>query len=239
MLKLQFVLLVVIFFILITTDLSDAKRGGGGSRGGGSRGGGSSSRGSGGYYYGGSGSSYGSGGGGSFDWELLYIIGGIIGFIFLFCICYCICDAAIWNEYDNTIENLGGSRGNTAMHENHQRQQRNVTKVNMQPRNQFQENLPQESPYGMKLSPDNLSYSISPVNVPPSGQNPANSISETVPQPLPTAPLGPENHNLQTTDNIQSGSILSSPHLPYSITNVAAPPPYPSNQSGWNLGGHM
>jgi len=91
----------------------------------------------------------------------------------------------------------------------------------------------------MKLSPDHLSYSISPLNVPPSGQNPANHISETVPQPLPTAPLGPENHNLKTTDNIRSGSILSSPHLPYSITNVAAPPPYPSNQSGWNLGGQM
>jgi len=227
MLKLQFVSLVVIFFILITTDLSDARRGGGGSRGGGSSSRGSSSRGSGGYYY--SGSSYGSEGGGLFVWELLYIIGGIIGFIFLFCVFLCCC---LMERYDNKIESLGGSRGNNAMHENHQCQQRNVTTVNMQPRNQFQENLPEESPYGMKLSPDHLSYSISPVNVPPSGQNPANYISETVPQPLPTAPPGPENHNLKTTDNIQSGSILSSPHLPYSITNVAAPPPYPSNQSG-------
>merc|ERR1712008_449728 len=103
-----------------------------------------------------------------------------------------------------------------------------------QPRSQSQENLPQDSHFGKNLSPDHLSYSISPANVPPSGQNPANYISETVPQPLPTASLGPENHNLKTNDSFQSGAILSSPHLPYSITNVAAPPPYPSNQSGWN-----
>jgi len=221
--KLQFVSLVVIFFILINTDLSEAK----GGRGGGRRG---------------SGGSYSGGGGGSFDWEIfLYIIGGIVGFCVLVCCCVCIFESA--DDEDTPKENLGGiNRDSTAMHENHQRQQRNETAMNMQPTSQFQENLPQDSPYGMKLSPDHLSYSISPVNIPQNGQNPANYISETVPQPLPTAPLGPENHNLKTYDNSHNGPILSPGPLPYSITNVAVPPPYPSNQSEYvqrNFGGHM
>jgi len=226
--KLQFVSLVVIFFILINTDLSEAKGGRGGGRG--------RSRGS----YGG----YSGGGGGSLEfWEIVLLIGGIAGLFLLVWLCTCIC------EYDGgfhgdtyTKENLGGiNRGSTTMHENHQHQQRNETAMNMQP-SQFQENLPQDSPYGMKLSPDHLSYSISPVNVPQNGQNPANYISETVPQPQPTAPLGPENHNLKTYDNFQNGPILSPGPLPYSITNVAVPPPYPSNQNEYvqrNFGGHM
>jgi len=223
--KLQFVSLVVIFFILINTDLSEAKGGRGGGRG--------RSRGS----YGG----YSGGGGGSFDWEIvLYIIGGIAGLFFLVWFCTFICEYDDEEDY-HPKENLGGiDRGSAVMHENHQHQQRNETAMNMQPTTQFQENLPQDSPYGMKLSPDHLSYSISPVNVP---QNvPANYISETVPQPLPTAPLGHENHNLTTYDNFQNGPILSHTQLPYSITNVAVPPPYPSNQSEYvqrNFGGHM
>jgi len=224
--KLQFVSLVVIFFILINTDLSEAKGGRGGGRG--------RSRGS----YGG----YSGGVGGSSDWEIvLYVIGGTAGLYFLVMFCTYICEYD--DEEDYPKENLVGiNRGSTTMHENHQHQQRNETAMNMQPTSQFQENFPQDSPYGMKLSPDHLSYSISPVNVPQNGQNPANYISETVPQPQPTAPLGPENHNLKTYDNFQNGPILSPGPLPYSLTNVAVPPPYPSNQSEYvqrNFGGHM
>jgi hypothetical protein len=225
--KLQFVSLVVIFFILINTDLSEAK---GGRRR---------------FHV----SSHGSGAGGSIKlWQiLLYVIGGLAPFIVLMCFCCCCSDFFIdcteSSLRDYPEENLGGiNRGSTTMHENHQHQQRNETAINMQPMSQFQENLPQDSPYGTKLSPDHLSYSISPVNVPQNGQNPANYISETVPQPQPTAPLGPENHNLKTHDNFQNGPILSPGPLPYSLTNVAVPPPYPSNQSEYvqrNFGGHM
>jgi len=229
--KLQFVSLVVIFFILINTDLSEAK--------GGRRRFHVSSFGSGAGYSGG-------GGGGYMEiWEiLLIVIGCIAGFFFLVCFCTCICEYA--DEEDYPKENSGGiNRGyiiEDFTHENLQHQQRNETALNMQPRIQFQENLPQDSPYGMKLSPDHLSYSISPVHVPSNGQNPAKYVSETVPQPLPTVPLGPENHNLKTYDNFQNGPILSPGPLPYSITNVAVPPPYPSNQSEYvqrNFGGHM
>jgi len=229
--KLQFVSLVVIFFILINTDLSEAK--------GGRRRFSVSSRG------GGAGYSTAHIGGGSIEfWQVALIVIGCSSPLYVL---WCYRDFCI-NSTESSLrdypeENLGGiNRGSTTMHENHQHQQRNETAINMQPTSQFQENLPQDSPYGMKLSPDHLSYSISPVNVPQNGQNPANYISETVPQPQPTAPLGPENHNLKTHDNFQNGPILSPGPLPYSLTNVAVPPPYPSNQSEYvqmNFGGHM
>ena len=108
--------------------------------------------------------------------------------------------------------------------------------MNMEIRNQFHENLSLNSHHVTKLSPQHLSYPISPVNVLPYEQNQPYHVSEPVSQPSYTVPRIPENHNLNTSDNLQNGAILSPMHLPYSLTPDAVPPPYPSNQGTWENG---
>ena len=49
-------------------------------------------------------------------------------------------------------------------------------------------------------------------------------------------PKVPENHNLETNDNLLNGIDLSLMYLPYPSTTEAVPPPYPGNQGIWNVG---
>merc|ERR1712012_51185 len=108
---------------------------------------------------------------------------------------------------------------------NRQYQESNVneTGINLQPaisqpRNQFQENLPQNTYFDAKLLPTQLPYPTAPRHTNPSnGQRQPNSISEKssmsptyLPQSLPILPFAPEYHNLNTNNNEQNGLILSS-----------------------------
>ena len=114
-----------------------------------------------------------------------------------------------------------------------QQRNSNKTSMNMETRNQFHENLSQNSHHITKVSPRHQSYPISPSNVLPYEQNQPCYASETVSQPLYTVPQIPENRNLKTSDNIQNGTISSQMHSPYSLTPEAVPPPYPSSQGTW------
>jgi hypothetical protein len=49
-------------------------------------------------------------------------------------------------------------------------------------------------------------------------------------------PQVPENHNLETNDNLQNGIDLSLMYLPYSSTTEAVPPSFPGNHGMWNNG---
>ena len=116
--------------------------------------------------------------------------------------------------------------------ENQQRNS-NGTSINMETKNQSHENLPQNSHFVTKLSPQHLSYPKSLVNIPLNEQNQPHYGSEPVSQPLYTVPQISDNHNLKTSDNLQNGTILSPMHLPYSLTPEAVPPPYPSSHGTW------
>jgi len=192
----------------------------------------------------------------------LYIVGAGAGVFFLVCICVCLYNddddddhldqrsiAMAQNQQrqqNNVNEAAINLHRSIVMEHNRQQPQSNVneTEINRQPvishpRNQFQENHPQNTYYGTKLSPTHLSYPIAPRNVPSNGLNQPNSISETISmsppylsQPLPMWPSAPENHNLNTNDDEQNGLISSSTHLPYPIRPYDAPPPYPGNPNG-------
>merc|ERR1712062_864050 len=223
MLRSETFCLALIFFILINTDLSEAKGRGGGRGGGSGRGG---SRG----WYGGS---FGGGGDG-FDWELFFIIVGVIfGVLFL-----ATCIYVYFIEDDDRIFMQ------KMIEQNQQHQQNNSDDTHLpyptiatvdatppyQSSNQFQENFPQNTNNGEVLSPTPLPYSIAPVDVPPpypgnqSGtwkngswmtNQPNNQFQDNFPQ------------------NTSHGAIVSSTHLSYpTIATVDAPPPYPGNQSG-------
>merc|ERR1719228_252626 len=96
-----------------------------------------------------------------------------------------------------------------------------------QPSNQFQDNLPKNTYYSIKLSPTHLPYSIATVDVPP--PYPGNQSGTWINGSWMTSQLSNQFQD-NFPQNTSHGTIGSSTHLPHpTIATMDATPSYQSN----------